>query len=107
MLIWILKIASIPPIERLLCRLDDRCPCGFRLLHHQVDFFFTADIVSKGKIRRTWGLNREVGVVSKACSWPKSKLHPVLQLKEDDRSVLEFVPDDSLRWQTKTVSIAR
>ena len=78
MLIWILEIASIPSIERLLCRFDDRCPCCFGLLHHQVDFFFAADILGQGKFRRTWSLNREMGIVSNASSWPKSKLDPVL-----------------------------
>ena len=78
MLIWILEIASIPAIKRLLCRCDDLCPCFFRLLHHQVDFFFTADILSQGKVRCTWGFNWEVGIVSDACAWPQSKLDPML-----------------------------
>ncbi len=45
MLIWILEIASIPPIESNLCRFDDLGPCLLRLFHHQVDFFLTADIL--------------------------------------------------------------
>ena len=66
MLIGILEVASIASIERLLCRFDDRGPCGFGLVHHQVDFFFTADIVGQGKVRRTGSMNRQVSIVSDA-----------------------------------------
>src|SRR5947209_5516160 len=52
MAIWILEIASVPPIERLLCRFDDPGPGAFRLFHHQVDFFFAADILA---LPRIWG----------------------------------------------------
>ena len=78
MLIGILEIAGIAAIEGLLCRFEDGGPGGFGLLHHQVDFFFAADILSQGKFGRTWSLNRKVGIVSNACSWPKSKFDPVL-----------------------------
>lgn len=105
MLIGILEIASIASIEGLLCRFDNRGPSGFGLLHHQVNFFFAADIVSQGKVRRTGSLNRQVSIVSDACAWPQSQLDPVLKLKEDHRSILKFLPDDPLCWQTETVSI--
>src|SRR5438067_13237563 len=88
MSIWILEIASITAIERLLCRFDDLGPCFFRLFHHHVDFFFTADILSKGKFRRTWRLNREVCIVSNALFWPNSKLYTGSYIQEDDGSIL-------------------
>ena len=78
MLIWILEIASIPSIESHLCRFDDLGPGLLRLLHHPVDFFLTADILSQGKVRRTGSLNRDGGIVSNALSWPQSELDTVL-----------------------------
>ena len=95
MLIGILEVASIASIEGLLCRFEDRGPCGFGLVHHQVDFFFLADILSKGKFRRTGSLNQEVCIVSNTLSWPKRELQTSLKVEESDCAILKLCADNA------------
>src|SRR6516162_823871 len=105
MLIGVLKIPRIASPKRLLGRLDDPCSCPPGLFHHCVNFLFTADIMSKSELARTMSRLGSVRVIGDVGSRPDGELQTRLQIKKGDGSMFKLFPNDSLRWQTKTISI--
>ena len=59
----------------------------------------------EGKLGGTWRAQRKTGIMSKTPAWPDCELESMLQIKEGDRSVLEFLAKDAFRPQAQTVTV--
>jgi len=73
MTIRVLEITGVASPKCIVGSFDDLCTCSFRLLHHHVNFFFAADIMTDGKLGRAMRGFGEVRVMSNILARPNGK----------------------------------
>jgi hypothetical protein len=97
MLIGILKVTRVPSPEGVLGGFYDGSARSLSMLHNRIDFGFGRNIVSNRELRSTRLTCSETCIMSEAFAWPEGELESILQVKENDCAMFEFLSDYALR----------
>src|SRR5262245_30429676 len=105
MSVRVLEVSCVAAPEGIVCWLHNDGTCGFRLVHHRVDFSFRRNIVADGELGRIGAAKCDSSIMSDTFSRPKRQLQARLQIEERHRAILELCADDPFGFQAKTIAV--
>src|SRR5438094_4691119 len=103
--VWVLEVAGVAAVKRIVSALQDTRARSRRLCHDGVDFGFRGYVVREAKFGRALRRHADAGILREARSGPERELESRLQIEERHGAILELGADDTFGVQAQPVAV--